>query len=91
MVLLTRKRGYSGHRYLLATLLVAAGALAAADSSNSDDIATLKAQIAEQKKQLEALQTAIANQQKLLERVTANVAPPTATRAAVEPRRSYGV
>jgi hypothetical protein len=62
---------------LLAAMLAGNGVLGAADGSDADDIAILKAQIAAQQKQLEALQTAIANQQKLLERATASQPAPT--------------
>ncbi len=61
---------------LLAGMLAATGVLGAADGSSADDIATLKAQIAAQQKQLEALQTAIAEQKKLLDRVTSNQPAP---------------
>jgi hypothetical protein len=78
MILMKRPR--YGASILLACVLAGTGVLGAADGSNADDIATLKAQIAAQQKQLEALQTAIANQQKLLERVTA--APTSAPQPA---------
>jgi len=70
-MILTKRPGY-GATLLLAGLLAGTGVLGAADGSNADDIATLKAQIAAQQKQLEALQLAIADQKKLLERVTVN-------------------
>ena len=61
-MILTKRPGY-GATLLLAGLLAGTGVLGAADGTNADDIATLKAQIAAQQKQLEALQTAIADQQ----------------------------
>jgi len=61
-----------GASFWLAIMLAGASVLEAADGSNADDIATLKAQIAAQQKQLEELRSAIANQQRILERVEAN-------------------
>jgi hypothetical protein len=56
---------------LLALWLAGACVLQAADGLNADEIATLKAQIAAQQKQLDAMQQTIANQQRLLERMAA--------------------
>jgi hypothetical protein len=75
-MVLTKRPGYRA-TLLLAGLLAVTGILGAADGTNADDIATLKAQIAEQQKQLEALQLAIANQQKLLEKAAAAAVAPT--------------
>ena len=75
-MILTKRPRY-GATLLLAGWLAGTGILRAADSSNADDIATLKAQIAAQQKQLEALESAISDQQKLLERIAANQPAPT--------------
>src|SRR3954453_16794646 len=58
--------------FWLPIVLAGTSVLGAADGSNADDIAALKAQIAAQQKQLEELRSAIANQQRLLERVEVN-------------------
>ena len=49
-----------GVTLLLTGILAGSGFLRAADATSADDIATLKAQIAEQQKQLESLQLSIA-------------------------------
>jgi hypothetical protein len=63
-------RKICGHRttLLLTTLLAAAGFLGAADQSQDDQIAHLKATLAEQQKQLQMLQQTLQNQQALLEK-----------------------
>jgi hypothetical protein len=75
-MILTKRPGRAA-TLLLACWFAGTGVLGAADGSNADDIAILKAQIAAQQKQLEALQSALADQKKLLERVSANQAAPT--------------
>ena len=75
-----KKRPY--YALLVAVLLAGNGIMDAADGSGADDIATLRAQIAEQQKQLEALQVALANQQKLLERAVTNANAPAPSQPA---------
>ncbi len=75
-MILTKRSGCCA-ALLLAGLLAGTRILGAADGSNADDIATLKAQIAVQQKQLQALQVAIADQQKLLDRMAARQPAPT--------------
>lgn len=86
ILILTKRPGY-GPVLLLATMLMATGTLGAADGSNADDIATLKAQVAAQQKQLEELRLAIANQQKLLERAVAAIQPAATQPAPTQPAR----
>jgi hypothetical protein len=54
--------------FLLTTLLAGAGLLGAADQSQDDEIAHLKATLVEQQKQLQTLQQTLQNQQALLEK-----------------------
>jgi len=88
----------SGKRWLCRALLVcvSAGALVVAqdkgtvstDGNQTQDIATLRAMIAAQQKQLDALKQALDNQQKLLEQTAAaqKTAPPSVGQvASIEP------